>query len=447
MGAAGPLSGGAQGGFQRAPQFAARVLWCARAPPLQTASLLRSAPSLRAGPGCRSPYGSEFQVSLVRRVEELVPASAPPAAQPTAAAPCARATSGGGGGSGSGGVAASAAPAPSATPASPARDLHFEQEQLWPSLSSAAQSAKGSATATTSRHTSPRDTPSPPPVKTTRGSKAAPQPALQLDGEGSTAGSCSSATSATTPQSPASSVVSYRARTASSVVEQLQGTCHVSLAPGALPAPAVDEEGAALAASLQQAVRAGSLSVRQAAASLVAYLRQKQAPPAVLPGLQLQLLAGPTGAGSAAGLAAAAGRMNAQSGGGLFAGASPGERLDSSLASGGALTFSQWAHTDSSAPSARSSGGLGLFDGWGPSTSMQQQRQLLQQPARTRLPLYARGAAQGAAAAGPGMGFPGFQASDAASPAAPPRQPARQVGSPPGFSRSMFQQQAPQLVS
>lgn len=37
-----------------------------------------------------------------------------------------------------------------------------------------------------------------------------------------------------------------------------------------------DPEGASLAASLQEAVRAGSLSVKQAAASLASYLRQRQ---------------------------------------------------------------------------------------------------------------------------------------------------------------------------
>ncbi len=492
-----------------------------------------------AGPGCRTPYDSEFQVNLVQRKEEAAhshaPAAAPvasvaalmasprhhPAPATSAAAPAAP----GGGGAGH------------AVPASPGRNLHIDEEQFWPSLSSAAQSAKGSTapptTAATSRHTSPRDTPSPPPVATRsaaagpawagpggRAGGACPQQQQQqqqelgqqsgggagsaerdregLQHEGSS--SCSSATTATTPQSPASSVVAYRVRGGPSVLVEplLQGTCHVSLAPSALAPPPVDEEGAALALSLQEAVKAGSISVKQAAASLVSYLRQKQQQQAAaaaaaatagsqagvplghspLMSLQQLSLGGAAGIGAGVvggggGLAADAGRLSLLGiCGPLLLGPQPllasprrSEPLESSpsLAVSEAPTFAHWGRSDSIMPalspmSSMHMPGAGLFEGWAsPRVSQQQQHPYQQQPLPPgRLPLYLRGAASSLAAVPPASpahsvnsqptglsSFPGFQPAQQVATSVQ-CQPAPGITCPPGFSRSMYQQRQQQ---
>ncbi|GAB4821754.1 hypothetical protein N2152v2_008800 [Parachlorella kessleri] len=468
----------------------------------------------------------EGQISLVQREEEeTFPSAGAPAAespcaqpqhQPAVAAPAATAASGAGATVGPDGAVGGQ------PPASPGRNLHIDEEQFWPSLSTAAQpgSNKGS-TAATSRHTSPRDTPSPPPIATkpagsgkapwpkagpgvatqpqqgeqqvqgSRERSSAAGPAAERDAlgnEGSSASSSSAATTATTPQSPVSSVVAYRARIGGSLSQNppVAGTCHVSLAPSALVTPPLDEEGASLVASLQGAVKAGSLSLKQAAASLVSYLQQKHAQQvaavtaaaaagrlAGAPGslqwqqpllsLQQLSLGGASGAqirsGGEGGLAAEAGRLL----GGpslLFPGApspllaNPGRRvpLDSSpsIAVSEALTFAHWGRSDSlaSALSPMSSApGAGLFEGWAsprhsaqqhlhaPQPSPQHQQQQ-QQPQLCRVPLYARGAAS-AGSAGPGL---------AAMPAAGMDGPRAQVGSSgfPGFQSSQQQQASPE---
>jgi hypothetical protein len=105
-----------------------------------------------------------------------------------------------------------------------------------------------------------------------------PQPATVVADAEASSTSSSADTTTTTPQSPVSSVVCFRAAPpAAKPAAAVQGRCAVLLQRGGSGLGVEpDPEGASLAASLQEAVRAGSLSVKQAAASLASYLRQRQ---------------------------------------------------------------------------------------------------------------------------------------------------------------------------
>ena len=243
----------------------------------------------------------------------------------------------------------------------------------------------------------------------------------------------------------------------------------MSLAPSVLAVPPLDTEGAALAASLQEAVRVGSVGVKQAAASIVSYLRQKQMGPAPGPaGAAAQQQAAAALVLPNGGLAAEAGCSGTPFGGGLFGGelvapaplaaSSPrvpaGATLDSSpsLAVSEAPTFAQWGRADSmlSPMSSLASphGGLGasssLFEGWASSPQHSPTQRV--QPAAQRLPLYARGAASARA---PPPGFPGFEppSTEQQLQQLQQQQQLRQpAASPPGFSRSLgYGQQQPRV--
>ena len=260
-------------------------------------------------PNCRLQYDCDFQAGLLRRQERAAQlqqdsaAAAAAAAQrePAPAAPAAprpihvlvaeR--------PGSKHVQPPPPPPPPRGVRSPRRDLHIEQEQVWPSLGAAAQPAAP-------HHHHHHQQQHTPPQRVQQADAAArrlgspPQLAAILAQRGGSSsssvehegggGSSSADTCASTPQSPASSVVCFRAATTATSAEPalplnaastsgkapVQGRCAVVLQRGGGLGVDVDPAGASLAASLQEAVRAGSLSVRQAAASLASYLRQRQ---------------------------------------------------------------------------------------------------------------------------------------------------------------------------
>ena len=295
-------------------------------------------------PNCREEYDSDFQAGLRRRQERVaqLQREAAAAREATKASAAASAAERGPGGR-------HAPPPPRAAAAaarSPRRDLHIEQEQLWPSLGAAAQAAQ---------QPQPQATPHAPRSEARRVAsplqlpRILPQPlAAAADTSESSSTSSSADTTANTPQSPVSSVVAFRAgppTAKAAAAAAVQGRCAVVLQRGGcglgadvsasagrcaplnalgadgraclrgavhaaqrlLCAPASvlhlppvgshhliaahlcarlqpDPEGASLAASLQEAVRAGSLSVKQAAASLASYLRQRQQQAAALAG-------------------------------------------------------------------------------------------------------------------------------------------------------------------
>lgn len=406
-----------------------------------------------AGPGCRQPYRDCFQISLVQEKEEAAqPIPGLEGLYPDAAAmdnpdasPCFKSDY-------SGMLAADAA-----SPGSPERDLHINEEQLWPSLSAVAASNRGSAAATptcttsSSRYTSPSETPCPTPVAPSTAARGVSHGRVEqnlqqrvescqaehLPNEGSS--SSSSATTATTPQSPASSVVMYKACAASSVAEMFRGTCQVLLAPSCLAALSVDQQGLDLAVSLQEAVKAGSISVKQAASSLVSYLRQRQLSGSTASNhQQCNLSQLPLLQGAGTGLAAKAGTSA-----GLHKGqamlASP-LLTSSSATMSDAPSFAQWGCSDGiiSPMSSLHLPGAGLFDGWTVQQSYshhtpQQADGMLR--SNGRLPLYARGSAAGLSPgeqSSAGASFPGFHRPSLGV----QNQSSTILMSPPGFSRS-----------
>lgn len=176
------------------------------------------------------------------------------------------------------------------SPRSPRRDLHFEQEQLWPSLGAAVAAAAhhshghhgGQQQQQQQQQQHALGARQPPqPGEARRALPLLPPlapilPSVPTEQEASSS-SGSADTAATTPQSPVSSVVAFCAAPPPAKAA-VAGRCAVVLQRGGSGLGAEpDPEGASLAASLQEAVRAGSLSVKQAAASLASYLRQRQA--------------------------------------------------------------------------------------------------------------------------------------------------------------------------
>lgn len=279
-------------------------------------------------PNCRVEYDSDFQAGLRRRQERAQQLQLDLAQEEEAADKAAADKE-----AANRAAAASAAAAERSAPASskhvqpppppppraarsprsPRRDLHIEQEQLWPSLgAAAAQQAHPSGHHNVQqRPQQPQQQPqqpqqaqqhqqqlhgdagrwrvqgSPPRLAPIlpASSQVHAHPGPPIEQEASS--SSSADTAATTPQSPATSVVCFRAVAAAptgmkpaalpSVPSAVAGRCAVVLqrnGDGLGVEP--DPEGASLAASLQEAVRAGSLSVKQAAASLASYLRQRQ---------------------------------------------------------------------------------------------------------------------------------------------------------------------------
>ena len=329
-------------------------------------------------PGCRTPYDSDVEAGL-RRGQERLEREAAEAAATAAGAPGGRrvphaqpmpqqqqqgqqqqqaaraktvllAKRGG-----SSSVAATSAPLP--PPAEPGRDLQIQEEQAWPSLGAGAATGLPPGQG---RRPLPR-------VATRRRSEAAAAESSSSTSSGNT--------TATTPQSPCDSVVQYHARlppSADPVVPApaaLHGHCHVALQAGGLDS-AVDPEGASLCASLQEAVRLGTIGVKQAAATLASYLRRKQA---------AAWLEGP-GAAAAAAAPLAPGSL---------------EPSASPATSNSALLGGSWA------PPALPGGSLLVGGATGGTTGS---------PARCtgRRPLYQRSS--------PPPGFPGFPSAAPASP-------------------------------
>lgn len=273
-------------------------------------------------PNCRVEYDSDFQAGLRRRQERVAQLQKEAAAAREAAAAAPKAPP-------AAAVKQHGAPPPP-PPRSPRRDLHIEQERAWPSLGAAAAQQQAQqaqrqqqlqqaqqAQASMQQQQQPQQAQPPPQPGGPAGGRRAdspPHPAAaaplrlapivasrSLHAEPEASSSSSANTAATTPQSPASSVVCFRAAhlppscgstlatlpgsagkpLAGSVAGQplaaVQGRCAVVLPRcGSGLGVESDPEGASLAASLQEAVRAGSLSVKQAAASLASYLRQRQ---------------------------------------------------------------------------------------------------------------------------------------------------------------------------
>ena len=351
-------------------------------------------------PGCRQPYDSDFDAGLRRRQERAEREQAEDRAAEVSSRP---------------------PPVPAATVklAQPRKrgqqpqplpqaehDLHIEEEQVWPSLGGvSAAMPPGAGAAASGRRPLPR-------VATTRVERVEPE---------SSSTTSSGTTTATTPQSPADSVVAYRAALptaaqAAAAVEALRGHCHVALQTGGLGAQ-LDPEGANLCASLQGAVKLGTIGIKQAASTLASYLRRKH---------QQQLL-GAHGSlpypcpdqGAASPFQAA--------GCGLLSLASPGEALEAcqSLAASEEPSLRRWG---SGASAQASASGPAALEGASGS------------PVRGggRLPLYARGSGAATAGSQPGSGFPGFPAALAS----PAQDPPLTLGSlkgrlaPPGFGTS-----------
>ncbi|EFN54299.1 hypothetical protein CHLNCDRAFT_135482 [Chlorella variabilis] len=245
-------------------------------------------------PNCRVEYDSDFQAGLRRRQERVAQLQREATAQAEAAALAAKAAPAAAGERPGGKHVQPPPPPPPPPPRaqqSPRRDLRIGQEQLWPSLGAAPQQLP--------LHTQPQPQPHTPPAQRQAPEACAlglgsppqlaallPQPASS-SAEQEASSSSSADTAATTPQSPVSSVVCFRAlpppgcaaskpAAPPAAAAPVQGRCAVVLQRGGGLGVDSDPEGASLAASLQDAVRAGSLSVKQAAASLASYLRQSQ---------------------------------------------------------------------------------------------------------------------------------------------------------------------------
>ncbi|KAL4429346.1 hypothetical protein ABPG77_005120 [Micractinium sp. CCAP 211/92] len=328
-----------------------------------------------------------------------------------------------------------------------------------------------------------------------------------LHAEPEASSSSSADTAATTPQSPASSVVCFRA----AQVQPPPG-CSLGLRsqPGLAGKPLVgaavaqapvavhgrcavvlprcgsdlgvepDPEGASLAASLQEAVRAGSLSVKQAAASLASYLRQRQH--AAAAAAIATAVAGsasssparvggqPSSAGStgsplsgnltpftmpASALAAAAAAAAGSGSGMLRSESSLLLPCDSSQSVATSATLSHWAHSGSLPMPEQSP--LGSSTSWRQHQHQQQHQQVVGSPVRDndKLPLFMRrgtlraGAALAGSSCG-GGGSPSSTASQASSagsgsfPGFPSRsgsptpEPAKRViAPPPGFGPTL----------
>ncbi|KAL4458656.1 hypothetical protein ABPG75_013521 [Micractinium tetrahymenae] len=488
-------------------------------------------------PNCRVEYDSDFQAGLRRRQERVAQLQKEAAAAREAAAAAAKAVP----------VVATkqhAAPPPpppcaARSPRSPRRDLHIEQEQLWPSLGAATaqqqaqqalrqQQLQQQALAQQQQQQQPQQPqqsqPPPRPGEPAGGRRAGSPPQLappvapprlapivasrSLHPEPEGSSSSSADTAATTPQSPASSVVSFRAAHVQpsllgcgAGLASLPGLAGKPVAGGAVAQPSAavqgrcavvlprcgsglgiepDPEGCSLAASLQEAVRAGSLSVKQAAASLASYLRQRQQ--AAVAAAIAAAVAGsassspargcgqPSSAGStgsplasrsgnltpfsmpasalAAAAAAAAGCSGACGGGSGLLSAESSLLLpcDSTHSVATSASLSHWASPSSSLP-------MPVQSPLGGAASWQQQQQLVGSPVRDndKLPLFMRRGTlrPGAALAGGGSGgggsplstasqassagsgsFPGFP-SRSGSPTPEPAK--RVIAPPPGF--------------
>lgn len=186
-------------------------------------------------PNCREEYDSDFNAGLRRRQERAAQVqrekeAAREAARATAAAAAAE--------RGAGGRAAGPPPPPPPrtkaphSPRSPRRDLHIEQEQLWPSLGAAAQAAvqqqHHAHAAPHAPRAEARRVASPPQL-----APILPQPAATVADVEASSTSSSDDTTTTTPQSPVSSVVCFRAAPlATKPAAAVQGRCAVLLQRG-----------------------------------------------------------------------------------------------------------------------------------------------------------------------------------------------------------------------
>lgn len=477
-------------------------------------------------------YDSDFQAGLRRRQERVAQlqkeaaaareaASAPPKVAPAAAAK-------------QHGAPPPPPPRAPRSPRSPRRDLRIEQEQMWPSLGAAAAQQQAQhaqrqqqlqqaqqAQLSLQQQQQPQPAQPPPQPGELAGARRAASAlqhvpgapprlapivasrSLHAEPEGSS--SSSADTAATTPQSPASSVVCFRASQAqptlgcTSGLPSLPGLASKPLAGSVTGQPTValqgrcavvlprcgsglgvepDPEGASLAASLQEAVRAGSLSVKQAAASLASYLRQRQQAAAAAAiaaavagsasssparGGGQPSSAGSTGSPLASGsvnltpfsmpasaLAAAAAAAAGCPGSGLLS--SESSLLlpcDSTQSVATSASLSHWASPSSSLPMPMQPP-LGSSASW----QQQQQQQLVGSPVRDndKLPLFMRrgtlrsGAALAGGSGSGGGGSPSSLASQASSagsgsfPGFPsrsgsptPEPTKRVIAPPPGF--------------
>lgn len=188
-------------------------------------------------PNCREEYDSDFNAGLRRRQERVAQlqkeeAAAREAARTAAAAAAAE--------RGAGGRAAGPPPPPpprtsntaARSPRSPRRDLHIEQEQLWPSLGAAAQAVAQQQHHAHATPVAPRPearrVASPPQL-----APILPQPAVGVADAEASSTSSSADTTTTTPQSPVSSVVCFRAAPpAAKPAAAVQGRCAVLLQRG-----------------------------------------------------------------------------------------------------------------------------------------------------------------------------------------------------------------------
>ncbi|PSC71085.1 RNA recognition motif isoform A [Micractinium conductrix] len=447
-------------------------------------------------PNCRVEYDSDFQAGLRRRQERVAQLQHEAAEQREATAKAAAAVA-------ERLAVKHAAPPPPPprvarsprSPRSPRRELHIEQEQLWPSLAAATQAAAPQHLQQQHQPAARQQPPSPLAGggRRQQGSPpAAPQapappprlaPILQAPLEAEASSSSSSAdTAATTPQSPVSSVVAFRAAPAAvapllcgtgrplelalaaqaaHAAAAMQGRCAVVLPRAGGLGADPDPEGASLAASLQEAVRSGSLSVKQAAASLASYLRQRQH------------AAGAAALGCAAAAASVSGLQQPSHVAGVvpFGLLGTGQLVsehsllpcDSGISSATSASLSHWAPGGASPCTSQPLPVLQplptRFDGSAaPSMSWQQQQQQQQQqdhvvgsPVRNndKLPLFLRrgslrqagagcsggsGSPSGSAGSGSsssaGSGsFPGFPS----RPSSPTQELKRMIAPPPGF--------------
>lgn len=440
-------------------------------------------------PNCRVEYDSDFQAGLRRRQERVAQLQQQEddfqqelAAKAAALAAAER--------SSSRHVQPPPPPPPPRVLRSPRRDLHIEQEQLWPSLGGGA-GAQLAAPAAAHHPQQPTQPLAQRPAEAGSPRLGSPprlaailsqSPRGGVDQEASS--SSSADTAATTPQSPVSSVVSFRAvppaATCSSASKRaaacaaasaaVQGRCAVVLQRCCVLGVDADPEGASLAASLQDAVRAGSLSVKQAAASLASHLRQRQlhhasglsgsAGSSPARSSRQPSSAGSTGAGGgsttpfsmpAVGIQPVCGTSGT---GGLLASDGSFALCGSSLSSMAttSASLSHWAPAGSATLPLPATAPA-LLDGTASGTWQQQQPQqasvapLAASPVRDndRLPLFMRrGSLPGAAVAaaepmgGPGSSrlssgtsFPGFPPSASGTPPAPELK--RTLAAPPGF--------------
>jgi hypothetical protein len=415
-------------------------------------------------PNCRVEYDSDFQAGLRRRQERVAQLQREAAAEREAAKAAA--------------LAAAERPAdklvhpppppppPRAprSPRSPRKDLHIEQEQLWPALGAAQASSHQASPAAHAQQHRPAVEPagpglgSPPPL-----AAILPQPAHGA-AEQEASSSSSADTAATTPQSPVCSVVAFRALppapacgSASKLAVApttgdggpLHGRCSVLLQRGSGLGVEADPEGASLAASLQEAVRAGSLSVKQAAASLASYLRQRQlhaaaggsASSSPGRGSGQPSSVGSSGAVRVTPFSLTVGGLPAYANGGVLPGEAGPAPCDSVLSVATSASLSHWASSGTLPMPSAQPGVLG--SGW-------QQAQQAAPPAigspvrdNDRLPLFMRRGSlpAGPNTAAPSVGSPGSASGSSAASfpgfpsgsSSPTQELKRTLLPPPGF--------------